>query len=283
MPTYSNNCLHFHYNLKRNIVYRRLDFLDLPGYRVGTDGSIWTRLQIIGHGLGGGTFSTLDKKWRKMKSAKKGSYRNLSFGNKSKVKYITLHRLILLSFAGSCQRDAVCRHLNGDPSDNRIENLRWGTSKQNSADRERHGRTSKRQGEANAMVKLTDNTVKTIKLIWNASNEDLLDLSSRLSIIHNVSLQTIINIVKGVSWKHILPNLTLRSTGGRKGHHNGNAKLDEGQVAYIKYKWQQNTTLGATKFSRLVSTEFSVNFDTIYNIIKGETWSHVRPTPISNK
>jgi len=33
------------------------------------------------------------------------------------------------------------RHLNGDRADNRIENLKWGTAKENANDREIHGRT----------------------------------------------------------------------------------------------------------------------------------------------
>lgn len=35
------------------------------------------------------------------------------------------------------------RHLNGNKADNRVENLAWGTRKQNAADREQHGRTSR--------------------------------------------------------------------------------------------------------------------------------------------
>jgi hypothetical protein len=32
------------------------------------------------------------------------------------------------------------RHLNGDPFDNRLENLAWGTARDNAEDRMRHGR-----------------------------------------------------------------------------------------------------------------------------------------------
>jgi hypothetical protein len=33
-----------------------------------------------------------------------------------------------------------CRHLDGNPSNNRPDNLRWGTAKENAADMIRHGR-----------------------------------------------------------------------------------------------------------------------------------------------
>lgn len=35
------------------------------------------------------------------------------------------------------------RHLDGDPRNNHIDNLAWGTRADNAADRERHGRTSR--------------------------------------------------------------------------------------------------------------------------------------------
>lgn len=50
-----------------------------------------------------------------------------------------VHRLILKAFAGVPADDLECRHLNGDPKDNRIENLRWGTRSENSIDQVNHG------------------------------------------------------------------------------------------------------------------------------------------------
>ena len=52
------------------------------------------------------------------------------------------------------------RHLNGNKSDNRAENLAWGTRKENADDRERHGHTSRgarhsaaiRQGISDALT-----------------------------------------------------------------------------------------------------------------------------------
>lgn len=51
----------------------------------------------------------------------------------------TVHSLILEAFAGPRPAGAVARHLNGNPSDNRVENLAWGTPKENGEDMTRHG------------------------------------------------------------------------------------------------------------------------------------------------
>ncbi len=51
-----------------------------------------------------------------------------------------VHRLVLRAFRGKCPPGMVCRHLNGNPADNRLRNLAWGTPKQNGEDRAEHAR-----------------------------------------------------------------------------------------------------------------------------------------------
>lgn len=56
-----------------------------------------------------------------------------------------IHSLVVRSFRGPpTEKGLECRHLNGDPLDNRLENLVWGTSAENSADMVAHGRTNSR-------------------------------------------------------------------------------------------------------------------------------------------
>jgi hypothetical protein len=52
----------------------------------------------------------------------------------------TMHTLVLAAFAGQRPHGHEARHLNGDPLDNRAENLVWGTKAENEEDKFAHGR-----------------------------------------------------------------------------------------------------------------------------------------------
>ncbi|MGK9270465.1 NUMOD4 motif-containing HNH endonuclease [Williamsia muralis] len=51
----------------------------------------------------------------------------------------SVHRLVLLAFAGPPPEGCVCLHRDGVHTNNRIENLHWGTSSENTVDQVRHG------------------------------------------------------------------------------------------------------------------------------------------------
>lgn len=64
-------------------------------------------------------------------------------------------RLICSAFHGPCPTPRhLVLHGNGDREDNRAINLRWGTQKENLADREAHGRTL--HGSLNPSSKITE-------------------------------------------------------------------------------------------------------------------------------
>ena len=65
-------------------------------------------------------------------------YVRLHKGDKGKKKYI--HRLVLEAFVGACPEGMETRHLDGNPANNRIDNLIWGTCSDNNFDIVRHGR-----------------------------------------------------------------------------------------------------------------------------------------------
>jgi hypothetical protein len=48
-------------------------------------------------------------------------------GTLGRQKKLWIHRAVLLAFRGPCPAGMEARHLNGNPADNRVGNLAWGT------------------------------------------------------------------------------------------------------------------------------------------------------------
>lgn len=62
---------------------------------------------------------------------------NLSQGNSTRT--FTVHCLVMLAFVGERPDGYEIRHLNGEPTDNRLVNLAYGTATENRIDITRHG------------------------------------------------------------------------------------------------------------------------------------------------
>lgn len=63
---------------------------------------------------------------------------NLFRGGKGTSTHV--HRAVLEAFVGPCPDGMEACHWNDDPKDNRLENLRWGSRKENTLDKVRNGR-----------------------------------------------------------------------------------------------------------------------------------------------
>ena len=50
-----------------------------------------------------------------------------------------VHELVLIAFVGCPGKGQECRHINGEPSNNYLENLAWGTRRENILDAVGHG------------------------------------------------------------------------------------------------------------------------------------------------
>ena len=57
----------------------------------------------------------------------------------SRARWCFIHTVILETFVGPCPPGQEACHRNGDPSDNRLANLRWDTHAENMRDAVRHG------------------------------------------------------------------------------------------------------------------------------------------------
>ncbi|WP_330253146.1 NUMOD4 motif-containing HNH endonuclease [Nocardia sp. NBC_00565] len=71
---------------------------------------------------------------------KSTGYPTLTLTMNGKFRPHHVHRLILLAFVGQPTGDEKqCRHLNGVRTDNRLENLAWGSVSENTIDQVEHG------------------------------------------------------------------------------------------------------------------------------------------------
>lgn len=107
---------------------------------------------------------------------------------------VGVHRLVLLAFHGEGPEGHVTRHLNGDPADNRPENLAWGDHLQNMADRKKHGRYA--NGERHHMAKLSKEQALHIK----SSTAPGADLARA----HGIGQSQVSRIRRGTSWQEAL-------------------------------------------------------------------------------
>ena len=94
-----------------------------------------------------------------------GYYRVHIKASKNAWNRVPVHQLVLFAFYGPKPFDgAVCRHLNGNPLDNRPENLKWGTAKENTHDSMDQGTAAcLRYGESAIASKLTERQVLEIE------------------------------------------------------------------------------------------------------------------------
>lgn len=143
-----------------------------------------------------------------------------------------VHRLMLMAFSGPCPDGMECSHLDGDPSNNSIENLKWVTRKENHRHKIIHG--THQSGEKNTFSSISETTAKNIVL-------SLLDGKSPTEVAkeNNTTLAVVSGIRTGRTWTHI--------SGGKISHSvckcgniikvpsNGISKYCE-ECAFVRYK-----------------------------------------------
>jgi hypothetical protein len=161
-----------------------------PGYRVSEDGRVQSRKRR-------GSERLWDE-WVEKALVNAHSGHKLVGLNRGRKKITrTVHSLVLEAFVGPRPPGAVCRHFpDRDPANNRLENLQWGTSEENTDDRDCHGTTA--VGKRNGKAQLDAEAVTEIRRL--AAN----GLSSRkIAERFGMSHTAIIQIRRGRTWRHV--------------------------------------------------------------------------------
>lgn len=154
---------------------------NFPNYAVTKDGKIWSK-----KGKGKWLSLCVDRGYLKVDLCENGK------------RYLRrVHCLVLITYVGKCPKGMECRHLDGNRQNNKLSNLKWGTSCENSMDAAKHGTRIK--GEGVHTAKLTE---QKVRLIIDFYYENVYTLTE-LAKCFNVTRACIANIVYKRNWKHL--------------------------------------------------------------------------------
>lgn len=211
------------------VAYRSLDFLGYPAYRVGADGSVWSKRirsdrlftgevadEIRSLHASGRSIASLtreygcsnrailrsladDREWRRLVDVDgPNGYRAVALRNmdgKGQVSFL-VHRLVLMAFAGPCPEGMAARHFpDNNRGNNNLSNLSWSTKDTNEADKEIHGTLT--VGERNGMAKLTYQQVQEIRDL-HAAGVSRKNIGNQFGI----TARHVWTLAKRKRWKH---------------------------------------------------------------------------------
>lgn len=177
--------------VQSTVEYR--DIPGFPGYRVGSDGSVWSCRRKGSSGKLGATWRPL-----RLKPARCGRLKVNLCNGAGRVTTRFVHHLVLESFVGprphGCE---ACHFPDPDVTNNRPDNLRWDTPKANSADKVLHG--TMLMGERSPVAKLTEDIVRQLLTEFPPDSPIAEDAGQR----YGVTATTIRSVVRRRTWKHV--------------------------------------------------------------------------------
>jgi hypothetical protein len=160
----------------------------IPGfenYSVTKDGQVWSN----------NPYKNRRKRWLKLSEDTRGYLRVDLPLNPCRYKHKLIHHLVLETYVGPRPPGKVCRHLDGNKLNNNLNNLCWGTYKQNSQDSKQHGTAI--SGETQGLSKLTWDDVDFIRWAYSFG----IFSQRRLAKFFSVSQSQIWCVVNERTWR----------------------------------------------------------------------------------
>lgn len=166
-----------------------------PRYAINEHGTVLSVCNVTGRGGRG-----KDRPWKDSNRVKpttdKGGYHRVNLSHDGHRRSVPVHKLVLTTFVGTCPPGMECRHIDGNPSNNHISNLAWGTRSENAQDKLLHG--TDMRGVKHHNAKLTERDVLEIRS-RSECGERGVDLAKEFC----VRTTSISAIVLRQTWKHI--------------------------------------------------------------------------------
>lgn len=136
-------------------------------------------------------------KRHKLRKLSKGRYVSLSLCRNDGIRYTAMvHILVMHAFVGPRPEGMQIRHLDGNPHNNCLTNLAYGTGSENYQDQVIHGVAAR--GVRNGRSILTERHVRVARGLHRIGFNCV-----RISEIMSVSPTCIKSLVNRVTWKHV--------------------------------------------------------------------------------
>ncbi len=191
-----------------------------------------------------------------------GGYRQVLLCKGKKRSYKYIHRLVAICFIDNPYSKEEVNHIDGNKSDNKVENLEWVTKSENSQHYNSDRDTIKNAG---IYAKISPIEKKTDFILYSYDVDKIKSLSKN-NKLSNYEIAKIFNVhytlIEGIlNMNGVKRNLPI----GEK-HHATNITYSDAQNIINDYQ------TGKYTYKKLVD-KYNISKDTIGKIMRGEHWS----------
>lgn len=167
---------------------------EFPGYKISNTGLLRSITREVPHQH---SKKTIFGKMKKPRPQRNGGHLRVTLFHQRASKSVFVHRLVMAAFVGPLPLGKIVRHINGDPTDNRLENLAYGDAFENAADAIKHG--AQVRGERSKKSNLNDRKIREIRVFAR----DPRISQTFLAEMYGVTPANITCIVRRQTWRHV--------------------------------------------------------------------------------
>lgn len=166
-------------------------WLPVPGYEGKYEISNYGRVKSLSRKLHNRTTKTIIMRPHVCQDGRK----TVALSKDGRYLHIAIARLVAWAFIGPQQDGLFVCHNNGNPSDDRPENLRYDTPAGNGLDKQIHG--TQRRGETISWAVITESDIPKIFELSYQMNY------AQIGRMYNVTASNIQRILRRETWKHV--------------------------------------------------------------------------------
>jgi hypothetical protein len=163
-------------------------------YSISDTGVVWSEERLVDYG---DKFVTCGNREKISRIDRKG-YVSVCLSTNGKNKCIRVHRLVAEAFISNPEGLKEVNHINGDKTDNRIENLEWSNRSRNITHSYRVLESSNRDGTNNGRHVVNEDDVREIRRL-KSEGVSTRELSQRFGISNG----QILRIFRRIAWSHV--------------------------------------------------------------------------------